>query len=154
MSDNAAIEKTVRQVLGARGVAVLATQGEEYPHVCLVAFAVTDDLEQIVFATSRTTRKYGNIQKNDRVTILVDTRANNEEDFHEAAAVSARGRTEEPAGEEAGTLKALFLDRHPYLAPFLQAPTTALLRIKIRTYSVVSRFQNVLLLDMDRDASP
>jgi nitroimidazol reductase NimA-like FMN-containing flavoprotein (pyridoxamine 5'-phosphate oxidase superfamily) len=149
MVDTMTLKKTIEDVLKSRTVAVLSTQGEEYPHACLVAFAVSTDLTRIVFATSRTTRKYSNIRQNNRVSILVDTRTHNEEDFHRATVVTAQGRTEELHGSEAAMMEKLFLERHSYLETFIRAPTTVLMGMKVSSYAVVSRFQNVLVLDMD-----
>jgi nitroimidazol reductase NimA-like FMN-containing flavoprotein (pyridoxamine 5'-phosphate oxidase superfamily) len=134
-------------------VAVLATRGENYPHACLVAFAFSGDLARIAFATSRTSRKYDNIQRDNRATILVDTRTNKEEDFHKAAVVSAQGRTMELTGNEARQKEEIFLERHPYLQTFFRVSTTVLMGMKVSSYALVSSFQNVLVLDMDRESS-
>jgi nitroimidazol reductase NimA-like FMN-containing flavoprotein (pyridoxamine 5'-phosphate oxidase superfamily) len=151
MTDNAALEQTVRDLLASDGVAVLSTQGEDFPHVCLVAFAVTEDLRTIVFVTSRSTRKYANIQREGRVTLLVDNRSNTEEDFHRATVVTGQGKAAEVSPAERENLIDLYLRRHPYLENFVRSPTSVLMRIKVSTYAVVSRFQNVLLLNMDHD---
>jgi nitroimidazol reductase NimA-like FMN-containing flavoprotein (pyridoxamine 5'-phosphate oxidase superfamily) len=151
LTDRAKLRERIREVLGLRAVAVLSTFGDEYPHSTLVAVAHTDDLATIVFATSRETRKYGNMRRDDRATILVDTRTNEEEDFHRATVVTAHGRTSEVSGPEDEALRALFLARHPYLETFLQAPTTILMKMEVLRYDVVKRFQNVFILDMDHD---
>jgi len=153
MAENQDLETSIREILDSQGVAVLSTRGEEYPHACLVAFTFTPDLVSIVFATSRTSRKYDNIQRDGRASILVDTRTNEEDDFHKAAAVSAQGSIEELTGAGVDRIEELFLERHPYLESFLSAPTTALMGMKVSSYALVSRFQNVLLLDMDRGPS-
>ena len=41
-----------------------------------------------------------------------------------------------------------YLDRHPQLADFCQAPTTAMIRVTIDSYVMVNRFQNVVELRM------
>ena len=154
MTDNTAeLKRSIREVLHSQGVAVLSTRGEEYPHSCLVAFAFTEDLVRIFFATSRTSRKYSNIQQDARGSILVDTRSNDEDDFVKASAVSAQGRIEDLSYKETGPLADLLLKRHPYLTDFLKAPTTAFMAMTVSSYALVSRFQNVLLLDMEREIS-
>jgi nitroimidazol reductase NimA-like FMN-containing flavoprotein (pyridoxamine 5'-phosphate oxidase superfamily) len=150
MKKNAELESSIREVLDSQGVAVLSTRGEKFPHACLVAFVFSPDLDQIIFATSRSSRKYNNIKQDHRASILVDTRTNAEEDFHKASVVSAYGFIDELSGSDARKLEKQFLERHPYLEEFLAAPTTALMGMKVASYSLVSRFQNVLLLEMDR----
>ena len=149
MTGDRSVENTVRQIFQARNVAVLTTHGEDYPHACLVAIAVTDDLRTIVFNTSRSTRKYSNISNNNRVTLLVDDRSHGEEDFHQATVVTARGRALEIPVEKSSLLLNLFLQHHPYLKNFVQSPTSVLLGVQVESYAVVSRFQNVLILNLD-----
>jgi len=153
MAGTSALERSVSQVLDSQGVAVLSTRGEEYPHTCLVAFVASEDLTTIAFATSRRSRKYDNIRKDGKASILVDTRNNVPDDFHKASVVSAQGSIEELAGAQAAQMERLYLVRHPYLENFLGDPTTALMGMKVASYALVSRFQNVLILDMDRGPS-
>lgn len=37
----------------------------------------------------------------------------------------------------------IYLDKHPSLKEFVESPTTALLSVRVKTYIMVSRFQNV-----------
>lgn len=153
MTGNQDLKTSIRKVLESQSVAVLSTKGEEYPHACLVAFAFSTDLTSIAFATSRTSRKYDNIQQDGRASMLVDTRVNEEDDFHLASVVSAQGTIEELTGTKLGHMEELFLERHPYLEGFLRARTTVLMGMKVTSYALVSRFQNVLVLEMDRGTS-
>lgn len=142
-------ERQIRRMLTGQRVGVLATSQEGSPHVCLIAFAATPDLSRIVFATSRSTRKYANIIRDAGVTLLVDDRANREEDFHRAAAVTAHGTAREIAGEGEGERR-LFLEKHPYLGDFVASPTCALFEIQVQRYFLVSRFQNVVEFKVPR----
>jgi hypothetical protein len=47
---------------------------------------------------------------------------------------------------EKQALKALYLARHPHLASFAAAATTALVCVNISRYILVNRFQNVFEL--------
>jgi uncharacterized pyridoxamine 5'-phosphate oxidase family protein len=104
----------------------------------------TDDLKHLLFATTRTTRKYANISKNPRIAIVVDNRSNQESDFHQAAAVTATGVVKEVVGPEKEVFQKLYLSKHPYLTEFVSSPTCALLKVEVETYFVVNRFQNVV----------
>jgi nitroimidazol reductase NimA-like FMN-containing flavoprotein (pyridoxamine 5'-phosphate oxidase superfamily) len=124
-------------------LAVLATQKNGQPYSSLVAFAVTEDLKQLIFATSRATRKYDNFSSDSRVALLIDTRSNKASDFHKAMAVTAVGAAIEVEQERRKELIHLYLAKHPHLKDFVQSPTCALVRVSVKTYYVVRTFQNV-----------
>ena len=65
------IKDYVRQVLYANRFAVLATESESQPHASYIAITAIDDL-QLIFATYRNTRKYGNLKFNENVSILFE----------------------------------------------------------------------------------
>jgi len=75
--------------------------------------------------------------------MVIDTRTNQTADFADAAAVTVLGDVEEIADHEQQELASIYLDKHPYLRKFVESPTTALLRVDVKTYIMVSRFQNV-----------
>ncbi len=136
----------VREVLATQRLAVLATNGADRPHTSLVAFVATPDLQTIVFATTRATRKYRNICHDSRVAVFVDNARNSETDFRDAVALTAVGSAEEVGSPEREALLRSYLHRHPALADFVASPTCALMRVKVEKYDVVYRFQNVMEL--------
>jgi len=138
------IKKELKKLLQSQPLAVLSTQEGGQPYASLVAFASSEDLTRLYFATIRSTRKFANILKDSRVAMLIDNRSNSPDDFHQAAAVTATGKTEEVAPEIRNDVLNLFLDKHPYLQSFVESPTCALCEIRIRTYFLVTRFQDVV----------
>lgn len=143
MEDLDRLKEKLRNLLATQRLAVLATQGQGQPYGSLVSFATIRDGREILFATSRTTRKYANLQAEPRVALVIDNRSNQESDFHEATAVTATGKAEEVPDAEKADLIEIYLGKHPYLADFVSAPTCALLRVRVETYYLVSRFQQV-----------
>jgi nitroimidazol reductase NimA-like FMN-containing flavoprotein (pyridoxamine 5'-phosphate oxidase superfamily) len=143
MRDIRELRETIAAILESQRLAVLATQGAAKPYGSLVAFAATSDLRHIIFATSRATRKYANLLKNPGVAMVIDTRTNQEADFADAAAVTALGDVDEIAGRQIEEFRGIYLRKHPTLQEFVESTTTALLRVKVETYNLVSRFQNV-----------
>lgn len=143
MQDIHQLKVTIKQMLDSQRLAVLATQGEGRPYGSLVAFAATEDMRNLLFATTRATRKYANLLKKRGVTLVIDTRTNQTADFADAAAVTVLGDVEEIADHERQGLARIYLDKHPYLTEFVESPTTALLRVDVKTYIMVNRFQNV-----------
>ncbi len=140
------LKTQLHQLLLSQRLAVLSTHDQGQPYASLVAFAVTDDLERMLFATARTTRKFHNMTEDARVALLVDNRSNTERDFHEAMAATALGIAGEIPAPEAAHLREIYLARHPYLEGFLDSESCALMEVRIRKYLVVSRFQNVFQL--------
>jgi nitroimidazol reductase NimA-like FMN-containing flavoprotein (pyridoxamine 5'-phosphate oxidase superfamily) len=133
----------LKTLLASQRLAVLATQRGGQPYGSLVSFAATQDMREILFATTRATRKYENLLAEPRVALLIDNRSNKESDIHEATAVTATGRAEELAGADREVYLDLYLRKHPYLRDFVLSPTCALLRVKVTTYYMVNRFQEV-----------
>ncbi len=125
-------------------LAVLATSQRGQPYTSLVAFAFSDDLRRLFFATTRATRKFANLQAEPRVSLLIDNRSHRSDDFREAIAVTALGRAQEVGDSERQVLLDLYLDRHAGLKEFATAPTCALFQVEVTRYSLVSRFQNVV----------
>ncbi|WP_291315010.1 pyridoxamine 5'-phosphate oxidase family protein [Desulfuromonas sp.] len=137
------MEEAVRELLEGQRLGVLATSLEGHPYTTLVAFAASDDLRHLVFATTSATRKFANLEADPRVSLLVDSRTGSAADFREAAAVTALGTAVEASAPEREALLPLYLARHPYLREFVASPSCTLLRVAVRRYCLVRRFQEV-----------
>ncbi len=148
MERNFQLKKFLKGLFAKQRLAVLATLDRKQPYGNLVAFIATDGLEYLLFATTRTTRKYANISRNPRIAMVVDSRSNREADFQKAAAVTAIGVVKEMEGPERKRFKNLYLKKHPYLKEFVSSPDCALLRMDVETYYVVRQFQNVETLQI------
>jgi general stress protein 26 len=142
------LQTEISKLLLSQKLAVLATQSPEgSSYSSLIAFAATDDLQKIVLATPRATRKFANIKHNPKVSLLIDDRSNNEKDFHDAQAVTVMGAVERiDADISQNELASLYLSKHPYLEDFLRSPSTAFVIISVKSYYLVSRFQEVMEL--------
>ncbi len=141
-------ENSLQQVVTAQRFAVLATQQNAQPYINLVAFAASDDLSYILFATSRNTQKYRNIQENDKVAILIDSRRNEPSDLTGALAITALGSANEVTEDEKGKLEKNYLDRHPDLIDFIRRPETAIIRLTVTDY-ILARFDRVERIQLD-----
>lgn len=144
------IENIVGSLLGSQSVGVLATYDGTVPYCSMVAFAGTEDLRSIVFATMRDTRKYANIKRTPEVSILIDSRTNRMEDFNDAMALTTIGSISEPAGGAKTEALSLFLSRHPYLRDFVLDPNCAILKMNVRKYVLVTHFKEVTELVVNR----
>lgn len=136
----------VGDLLSSQLLGVLGTHHGGGPYTSLVAFAATDDFHQLLFVTGRSTRKWANLSHDARASMLIDNRSNRPEDFAAAAAVTALGVVEEVPTDEREDFIRLFVNRHPYLADFTASPSCVMLRLQVRTYILVTRFQHVVEL--------
>lgn len=146
MKDTEELKKVIKDLLTSQNLAVIATQKEGQTFTNLVAFAATDDLKHLVFATTRATRKYANLMADSRMSMMIDNRQNQASDFHNATAIAAIGRVEEVRGTEKADFMKLYLSKHPHLKAFATAPTCALMKLRVDRYDIVRRFQNVMEL--------
>lgn len=137
----------LRDMFATQKVAVLATNADGQPYGSLVAFAATQDLEELLFATPRSSRKYGNLLSNPRVSLVIDNRGELRSGLSNALAVGAVGRTEELTGEEREQMAKVYLSRHPYLADFVGSRDIALFAVKV-AYYVISSFTQGVRLEM------
>ncbi|MEJ2427968.1 MAG: pyridoxamine 5'-phosphate oxidase family protein [Deltaproteobacteria bacterium] len=140
------LTEVIRELFSSQRLAVLGTQRGGQPYANLVAFAASNDLKSLYFATARATRKYANIEADARVTMLIDNRSNQNSDFSQAAAVTATGSAKEVVDSKRDEVLAIYLTKHPMLEEFVRSPTCALLRVEVQTYYLVRRFQNVVEL--------
>lgn len=141
------VREALVELLASQGLGVLATHREGQPYCSLVGFAASPDLKGLVFATTRSTRKFENLTADSRVAMMIDSRTNRESDFHEAVAVTAVGDVKEVTKTPRSRYLRWYLARHPHLADFVLSPSCALLRIRVRKYVLVRRFQEVSELE-------
>lgn len=150
MEEHEQLRVQILNLCKAQNLAVLSTQREGQPYASLIAFAVVDDLTTILFATSRTTRKYANLKACPQVALLIDNRSNQDTDFHRAMAVTVVGGVLEAVSGERHDLQEILLAKHPYLENFVKAESTALLRVMVDRYYLVSNFEDVMELHIRR----
>lgn len=143
-------ERVLRGLLEAQRLAALCTHAEGAPYGSLVAFAADDELNALLFATPRATRKFANILSDPRVAMLIDNARAYPVDFEDAAAATAVGEARELGGDERADAVERFCAAHPHLREFVESPSTALLRVDVKRYYVVRRFQHVTELHFDR----
>jgi len=144
MSTDIEIQRVLRDLFRSQRYAVLATDDHGQPFASLMAFAAAEDLRQIVVLTERATRKFANLKANGRVAFLIDDRENKGSDTQDSVAVTALGYAQEAEPEAGASLLERYLVRHPYLAEFAASPDCAIVRVKIESYLLVSRFQKVV----------
>ena len=137
------LKNDILKLLKKEKLAVLATKGVPYPYTTLVGFSFTKDLNLVLFATMRGTRKYSNIVSNPHVSLLIDTRKNYIDDFEDAVALTILGKAAEIKRSDKNRHMKMYLKRFPHLKNFMDDPETALVGIRVNKYIFVRRFQEV-----------
>jgi nitroimidazol reductase NimA-like FMN-containing flavoprotein (pyridoxamine 5'-phosphate oxidase superfamily) len=143
MNSSGDIILILKGLMESQRFAVLATDDQGQPYTFLMAFAATDDLKQLVLVTERGTHKHANLKSNKRVALLIDDRENKGSDTQEAVAITVIGEAQEAEEDERERLLDLYMARHPYLDGFIRSPSSAIVRVKVKSYQVVTRFQEV-----------
>jgi hypothetical protein len=143
LNDKSDLANVLKDLFQDQNFAVLALLRDGHPYNCLVAFAVTVDLKHLIFATDRETRKYQNLIKDGRVSLLIDNSSNRASDIRQSIAVTALGEAEE--AREPGKKQFLdcYLCKQPHMKEFACSPSTALFKIAVHKYIIVSDFQNI-----------
>lgn len=148
------VAKRLKALGEKEAFAVLATDDNGRPYTSLISFALTPDLRQVIFATPRNTQKFRNITGTGDVALLIDNRSNRNKGFIETQAITVLGtaravRRGRAWLEYAGT----FLKKHPELEEFINASTTALVVIDVKSCIHVGNFQTVTAVDWDSKES-
>ena len=144
MEEKEQIRQILYELFSSQKLAVLGTHRLGQPYGSLVAFAATPDLKNLLFATTRASRKFANLRADSRVSMVLDSRSNRVADFRKAVAATALGQAKEIRGEGRKKFAALYLAKHPHLEEFVSSPSCALVRIRVEVYYLVRRFQNVM----------
>ena len=139
-----AVRDCIRRLANEQEYAVLCVQGDGQPYGALVAFAFSDDMRHVTFATPTATRKFRLLSECDHVALVIDNRPNNTDDLMNVEAVTVTGHSRLiDRGAEFDQWAELLVARHPYLKSFVQAATCALFRVDVVRFFHVARFQEV-----------
>jgi len=128
--------------------AVLATDDDGQPYTSLVNFALTPDCKAVIFATPRATRKYRNMIKTKFVALLIDNRSKKTKNLMGTEAVTVIGRARSlRRGKAWEAFANIYIKKHPDLAEFVHAPSTALMVVDATRCIHVSQFQTISVWD-------
>ncbi|MFO7686906.1 MAG: pyridoxamine 5'-phosphate oxidase family protein [Desulfobacterales bacterium] len=126
------IEK-MKSLVRQQDMCVLATVGSQKPHCSLMAYLTEDACSDIYLVTRRNSQKFINLSQNTAVSLLIDTRGNQERGRIQAVTVAG---DYVPIDEEAlkERIHKKFLSAHPHLEDLINHPETEILRIRIRSF--------------------
>ncbi len=118
-------------LLAGEKVAVLVTQGKQWPTATMQAFAETPELD-LIFIMNDNSEKLQNLLKHPYVTVYVDARERGKIETFEISRVLIQGVASEVArgGPEWEAFKTVLLNKCPFEAPFFKYPTLKMMRVR------------------------
>jgi hypothetical protein len=135
-----ALDATQKEKLGAllaqEHVAYLVTVGEKWPTANMQAFAETPEFD-LLFIMAGNADKYQNLLKRPEATVLVDNRDVGKVPSFEIVRASMQGIASDVArgSAEWESLKAIFLKKNSFEAPFFKNDGLRMVRIKPKRVS-------------------
>ena len=127
----AAQKERLAALLAEVQVAILVTQGEQWPTATMQAFAETPDFD-LLFIMNDATEKFQNLIKHPYVSVFLDAREKGKVETFEISRALIQGVAIEIARDSAEweSSKEIFLKKSPFEAPFFKYPTLRMMRIK------------------------
>jgi len=127
----AAQKERLAALLAEVQVAILVTQGEQWPTATMQAFAETPELD-LLFIMNDASEKFQNLLKHPYVTAYLDAREKGKVETFEISRVLIQGVASEIPRDtpEWEALKGIFLKKSPFEAPFFKYPTLRMLRVR------------------------
>ena len=129
-------KERIATLLAEVKVAILVTQGEQWPTATMQAFAETPQLD-LLFIMNDATEKFQNLLKHPYVTLYLDAREKGKVETFEISRVLIQGIASEIARDSAEweAMKEVFLKKSPFEAPFFKYPTLRMIRVRPKRLS-------------------
>ena len=127
----AAQKQILAALLAEQKVAILVTQGTDWPTATMQAFAETAELD-LLFIMNDSSGKFQNLLSHPKTSVYVDAREKGRVETFEISRVLIQGIASEVPrdGAEWESCKEILLSKCPFEAPFFKYPTLRMMRIK------------------------
>lgn len=146
---NAEQKQKLMKLFAQEQVAILITQGEQWPTGTLQAFAETPELD-LLFIMRISAEKYQNVIARPKVTVMIDTRDVGKVATFEIARASVQGEAVDVPRDTAewAALKAVFLKKNPFEAPFFDSDLLRMVRIKPKRISYANGIKDSFWIEL------
>lgn len=136
-------------LLAQQHVLVVATQGDEWPTATLQAFAETPSLD-IILIMLQSAVKFQNLRKRPHVTVLVDNRDKGDVQTLQVirAAIQGVAREVPKDSPEWESLKAVFLAKNPFEAPFFRYEALRMICISPKRVSYANGVSDTFVVEL------
>ncbi|MBD3320095.1 MAG: hypothetical protein GF350_03280 [Chitinivibrionales bacterium] len=150
MNNDRDIEKLVTDCANEQLFGVLATRCGDCLHTSIVAFAASESLNEIVFATPESSRKYANLTGHPSVSLFIDNRQNDASRLYDITGITIPGTASIVDPERDAVLVQRYIDKHPGLRGFIESRSTKIIRIDVDRYDIVTKFRKVQTLHVEK----
>ena len=133
----------IQTILETARFAVLATQDCGQPHASLVAMTPIRANCSILFATYRSTRKFANLSRSNRVALFIGDQIANHSESESPSVLTTHGIASEAPLARHDELACKHAERHPQLAEMLDSMDCALVLVRITAYEIVQSIDQV-----------
>lgn len=144
--------ETIRTLIKAKDICVMATCEGDLPHTSLMTYAISEDCLTFHFLSRMNTRKVRNLRNNPAVSLLVDTREEHLPELrHKAMALTVAGIYEPPRDrDELLALKAAFVERHPHLEELASHGDATILPVRAESYTLLVGVEELHFIDLEK----
>lgn len=149
-----AARSALEAILAAQRSGVLCTCFMDIPLCSQMAFVAGEDLRALIIVTPRQTTKYDNMSSNPNVSFLLSTVQGDPVDPSAAKALTVTAFATELDGQRRHRAVTLFAQRHPDLAAFAAAASSAVMELKVDSYSLVDNFQQITHIGLGESPDP
>jgi nitroimidazol reductase NimA-like FMN-containing flavoprotein (pyridoxamine 5'-phosphate oxidase superfamily) len=141
----------MKAIVKNNDLCVMATASEGWPHCSLMSYLPDDDVREIYLVSHRQTKKYLNLVQNPQVSLLIDTRDNEDGRAREKIkALTIKGEFQilhDPDDKE--KIRSRFLLHHPHLADFLKDPAADIFSIRIKSFQLLDGVRDIFIESVD-----
>lgn len=126
----------IKTLIRNADICVLATTGRHGPHTSLMGFVCSADITEIYLVTARTSLKYRNLEREPRVSLLVDTREADPRGETRAVTITGRAHEIEDAGQKSELL-ARIKQQLPHLRALASQSDIALIAVRVQALQLL-----------------
>ena len=127
-------KQKIADLFASQNVAMICTNGAEWPTATLQAFAETPELELIFIMGD--SDKYKNLIKDPHITVLIDDRDKGDIPTFRVNRAAIYGVASEiTRGAEWDRMEAMFIKKSPFEAPFFKNEALKMMRVKPKRIS-------------------
>lgn len=143
--------ETIQSIIHQNDLCVLATVGNSGPHTSLMAYSCSSDCSEIYLVTSTKTLKYRNICLSPTVSLMVDTRSENDRSRVHALSISGLA-TEIEDCKLREKVRHQMMARHPHLADLIQQPDVSWFCVRVHNFQLLVGVHESFYVDLTQDS--
>jgi len=149
MDKQSPIREYIGYIINTGRFAVLATEFDGQPHTSKIAITPFGSFRQMIFATYRNTRKFRNLENNNKVAVLIEGEYVNMNGLKESVVLTIIGHAAEISMAENEAASHAHLKRHPEMESFILSSDCALIKVIAQSYQFVSGIDDIRWITAD-----